>query len=134
MLFTDVTIVFGEVRSIRTQDTATMAPAAIACFRDLLATGAPRFTVPGRREWGHIECVVRRENPNAVADFLVEGVRYTRSALLVAGGPPSWLSATLPSARPLLATVIAPEAAIRPDAMGIVADMETCLAAAFFIA
>jgi hypothetical protein len=153
--FHDVTIRFGSVASRRTHDSATLRPAAVELFRDLIERHGEEFRValPGKG-LEHIELALTRVGTTAVATFWSRGAPVTTSALvpgLDAGddrqaleglqslilclcgdspAEPGFDLLTIPD-RPLLATVPIP-APPDPD-MGIIADAETCLAAAFFL-
>ena len=143
------------LRSRRTHDSATLLPAAVEVFRDLIEQHGADFCVglpvKGRE---HVELSLTRYGTAALAAFWSRGEPVTTSALapgldadedrlaleglqslilcLCGDSPaePGFDLLTIPD-RPLLATVPIP-AALGPD-LGTIADAETCLAAAFFL-
>jgi hypothetical protein len=156
MTLHDVTIVIGSVVSRRTRDTASIAPAAIEVFRSLLDSRGGHFRVPlPVRGLEHLELHWDRHGTGALATFWSRGAPVTTSALASGldaaddlavlgslqelvirfhGDSPNEPGFDLLSIedRPLLATLPIP-APPCPD-MGVIADAETCLAAAFFLA
>jgi hypothetical protein len=156
MLFHDVTIdATGDIRSRRVRSTTTPADEAFTLFHDLLARHGADFRVPlpvGGLE--HIELALTRAGTAALATFWSHGAPVTTFALVPGlvedddrqalqglqslvvrffGGTsaePGFDLLSIPE-RPLLATVPIP-APPSPD-KGIIADAETCLAAAFFL-
>jgi hypothetical protein len=155
MIIHDATIVIGSAHSRRTKDTASIAPAAIEVFRTMLDRHGDHFRVPLPVEGlEHIELQWSRGGTAAVATFWSRNTPVTTSALapgLDAGDDRTVLEAVQSlvlrfhgdspfepgfdllaiADRPLLATLPIPVPA-SPD-MGIIADAETCLAAAFFL-
>jgi hypothetical protein len=154
VIFHDTTIVVGSATSRRTHDTARLAPAAVEVFRDLVERHGASFRVPlPVRGLAHLELQWTSYGTAAMATFWARAP-VTTSALaagLDAGEDRDVLQAlqslilhfhgdsplepafdvlAIPD-RPLLATVPIP-APPTPD-MGIIADAETCLAAAFFL-
>ena len=143
------------LRSRRTHDSATLLPAAVEVFRDLVERHGEEFRVPlPVKGLEHIELDLTRAGSAALATFWSRGEPVTTSALapgldadedrlaleglqslilcLCGDSPaePGFDLLTIPD-RPLLATVPIP-AAPDPD-MATIADAETCLAAAFFL-
>ena len=143
------------LRSRRTHDSATLLPAAVEVFRDLIERHGEEFRVPlPVKGLEHIELDLTRAGSAALATFWSRGEPVTMSALapgldadadreVLEGlqlfvmrfcgdspAEPGFDLLTIPD-RPLLATVPIP-AAPSPD-MGTIADAETCLAAAFFL-
>jgi hypothetical protein len=155
LIFHDVTLRFGSVASRRTHDSARLRPAAVEIFRDLIERHGEDFRVPlPVRGLEHIELALSRAGSAALATFWSRGAPVTTSALvpgkdagddrqaleglqslgmMVFGDSPAepgFDLLTIPD-RPLLATVLLPPQP-HPD-MGVIADAETCLAAAFFL-
>ena len=143
------------LRSRRTHDSATLLPAAVEVFRDLVERHGEEFRVPlPVKGLEHIELDLTRAGSAALATFWSRGEPVTSSALAPGIYPrddrqaleglqslilclcgdcpaqPGFDLLTIPD-RPLLATVPIP-AAPDPD-MATIADAETCLAAAFFL-
>ena len=143
------------LRSRRTHDSATLLPAAVEVFRDLIERHGEEFRVAlPVKGLEHIELDLTRAGSAALATFWSRGEPVTTSALapgldadedrLALEGlqslilcfcgdspaEPGFDLLTIPD-RPLLATVPIP-AAPDPD-MATIADAETCLAAAFFL-
>jgi hypothetical protein len=156
VLFYDVTIRTGSVARRRVHDIATLRPAAVEFFRTLIERHGADFRVPlPVAGLEHIELAFTRAGTAALATFWSHGKPVTTSAMvpglaedhdrqaleglqsLVVGffggtsAEPGFDLLAIPQ-RPLLATVPIP-APPSPD-MGIIADAETCLAAAFFLA
>jgi hypothetical protein len=158
MVFHDITIVTGSVSSQRIHDTASLPPAVVEVFRDLLKWHGDdfreRLPVPGLE---HVELKWTREGSGALATFWSRNVPVTTSALAPGldaddalavlesvqqlvlqfhGDSPEEPAFDLLAVaeRPLLATlpIPVPALALSPD-MGVIADAETCLAAAFFL-
>jgi len=158
LIFGDVTLdAAGNIRSRRTHDTATLRPAAVEIFRDLFERHGEGFRVPLPVEGlEHIELALSRSGTTALATFWVGGAPVTTSALLPGISPEDDRevlellqdlvvqffgdSPTEPgfdllglSDRPLLVTVPLPLPPPPGLDMGLIADAETCLAAAFFL-
>ncbi len=156
MTFHDITIVIGSVHSRRTHDTAGLVPGAVEVFRSMLDRHGDNFREPlPIPAFAHIGLSWTRQGTAAVASFWARGDPVTTSALapgLDAGddhaaldgiqslvlhfhgdspSEPAFDLLTIAD-RPLLATVPIPVPSNRAD-MAIIADMETCLAAAFFL-
>jgi len=159
--FYDVTLdAAGNIRSRRTHDAATLRPAAVEIFRDLFERHGEGFRVPLPVEGlEHIELALSRSGTTALATFWVGGAPVTTSALLPGISPeddrevlellqslvvhffgdspvePGFdlLSLSDLSDRPLLVTVPLPLPPPHGLDMGMIADAETCLAAAFFL-
>jgi hypothetical protein len=145
----------GGLRSRRTHDSARLVPAAVEIFQDLLERHGENFRVfLPVKGLTHIELALTRSGTTALATFWHKDEPVTMSALmpgirpeddrelleqlqsLVArffGDSPTEPGFDLLSLadRPLLATLPLPLPP-HPD-IGIVADAETCLAAAFFL-
>jgi hypothetical protein len=157
VLFHDVTITAtGDLRFRRTRDSATLRPAAVEFFRHLLDRHGEDFRVPlPVAGLEHIELSLTWAGTAALATFWSRGEPVTTSALMpgvdaehdrealdglqflvmgLSGDSPTEPRFDLLSLteRPLLATVPIP-AAPSPD-MATIADAETCLAAAYFLA
>jgi hypothetical protein len=159
MQFHDITIVIGSaVSRRRTHDTASLLPAAVEVFRDLLEQHGDDFRARlPVRGLEHVELKWTREGSGALTTFWSRHFPVSTSALapgLDAAADRAVLESLqelvmrfhgdLPAEpgfdllaiaeRPLLATlpIPVPTAAISPD-MGLIADAETCLAAAFFL-
>ena len=155
MLFHDVTIRIGSVASRRTHDSATLRPAAVELFRDLIERHGEEFRVGLPVEVrDHVELALTRAGSAALATFWAPGAPVTTSALVPGINPrddrqaleglqslilclcgdcpaePGFDLLTIPD-RPLLATLPLPIPP-GPD-MDMIADAETCLAAAFFL-
>jgi hypothetical protein len=155
VIFHDVTIRFGSVASRGTHDSTTLLPAAVEIFRDLIERHGEDFRVPlSVKGLEHVELALSRAGSAALATFWSRGAAVTTSALAAgkdAGddrqaleglqslvmlffgdspAEPGFDLLTIPD-RPLLATV--PIAASPSLDMGLLADAETCLAAAFFL-
>lgn len=147
MIFHDYTLrADGQILSHREQDTAKIEPVAVEVFRSMLRAG-PSFTaaIP-HPQFAHIQLIWTAIGGNAMATFKSRGELVTSSVLLsgrdpagepmllqhldkmlaAMGGGPAGLQVT---ARPLIVSIPWPSGS--PD-MGIIADMETCLAAAWF--
>jgi hypothetical protein len=155
MIFHDVTIVIGSTYSRRTHDTATLVPAAVEVFRSLLERHGDAFRV--RLPVRGLELQWTREGSGALATFWSRNVPVTTAALAPGqdaavdravldslqqlvmrfhGDSPEEPGFDLLSIadRPLLATLPIPVPAVAPSPdMGVIADAETCLAAAFFL-
>lgn len=156
MLIHDITIEAGAIRSRRQKDTVELRPAAVEVFRDLLERHGEHFRVPlPVRGLEHLELHWDQYGAGAPATFWSRGAPITTSAL--ASGhdaaddwavlaalhdlmlqffrdspfEPSFVLLDV-AERPLLATLPIPAPTICPD-IGIIADAETCLAAAFFL-
>jgi hypothetical protein len=153
--FHDITIdATGGLRCRRVHDSATLLPATVAIFRDLIERQGEEFRVPLPVEVpDHVELALTRAGSAALATFWARGAPVTTSALVpgidptddrraleglqslilcLCGdcpGEPGFDLLTIPD-RPLLATVPIPPPG--PD-LGTIADAETCLAAAFFL-
>jgi hypothetical protein len=157
VIFHDVTISIGSVYSRRTHDSAALVPGAVEFFRSILDRSGPNFREPlPDRQLAHIELQWTRQGTAAAATFWSRGAPVTTSALapgLDAGDDETALraiqellvlrfhgdSATEPgfdlltiAERPLLATVPIPVPSAGSIDLALIADMETCLAAAFF--
>ena len=156
--FYDITIdATGNRRSRRTHDSATLRPAAIEVFRDLIERHGEDFRVGlpvGSLE--HIELSLTRAGSTALATFWSCGAPVRTSALVpgldpgldrevlahfqalvvrfVGDGPiePAFDLAAIAD-RPVLVTVPLPLPPLPHPDIGIIADAETCLAAAFFL-
>jgi hypothetical protein len=155
--FYDVTIdATGRRRSRRTRDSATIRPAAVEVFRDLIDRHGEDFRVPlPVKGLEHIELALTRASTAALATFWSHRAPVTTSVLVPGIDPdedremlahlqslvvqlfgdspvePGWDLLSITD-RPLLATVPLPLPAPHPD-IGTIADAETCLAAAFFL-
>ena len=156
LIFHNVTLdAAGNIHSRRTHDSAQLLPADVEIFRDLIEQHGADFCVglpvKGRE---HVELSLTRYGTAALAAFWSRGEPVTTSALapgldadadreVLEGlqlfvmrfcgdspAEPGFDLLTIPD-RPLLATVPIP-ATPSPD-IGIIADAETCLAAAFFL-
>jgi hypothetical protein len=155
LIFHDVTIRVGSVAWRRTHDSAALLPAAVEVFRTLIEQHGEDFRVPlPVKGLEHIELALSRAGTAALATFWSRDAPVTTSALVpgknagddrqALGGlqslvmmffgdapaEPGFDLLTIPD-RPLLATVPIP-APPSPD-MGVIAEAETCLAAAFFL-
>ena len=155
LVFHDVTIWFGSVAARRTHDSATLRPAAVELFRDLIERHGEDFRVALPVEGlEHIELALSRAGSAALATFWSRGAAVTTSALVPgknAGddrqaleglqslvmlffgdspAEPGFDLLTIPD-RPLLVTLPSPTPP-SPD-LAIIAEAETCLAAAFFL-
>jgi hypothetical protein len=158
VLFHDITIVIGSVHSRRTHDTAALVSGAVEFFRSFLDRSGPNFREPlPDRGLAHIELQWTREGTAAVASFWSHGAPVTTSALAPGldirddetvlravqellvlrfhGDSPSEPGFDLLriTQRPLLATMPIPVPMTSPADMAMIADMEICLAAAFFM-
>jgi hypothetical protein len=156
--FFDITIdATGNRRSRRTRDSATLRPAAVEIFRDFFERHGEDFRVLlPVKGLEHIELSLTRSGTTALATFWVRGISVTTSALVPGLDPdedrevleqlqslvvrffgdspiePGFDLLGL-SDRPLLVTVplpLPPPPGLDP---GLIADAETCLAAAFFL-
>lgn len=156
MLFHDVTIVVGSTFSRRKHDSAGLKPAAVEVFRDLLERHGAAFRAPlPVRGLKHIELQWTQEGTAALATFWSHGEPITMSAIvpgLVAEDDRQVLAmlqqlvmelhgnSPLEPAfdvlkiadRPLLATLLIPRPFPHRDT-AVIADAETCLAAAFLL-
>jgi hypothetical protein len=155
MIFHDVTIQIGSISSRRVHDTTTLVPAAVEIFRLMLEEGGENFRVPMPVDGiEHIELNWTQLGSAAVASFFSRGVPVTTSALAsgldddddrraMAGvqslvmhfygdspAEPGFDLSTYGD-RPAIATLAIP-VPVSPD-IQLIADMETCLAAAFFL-
>lgn len=147
MIFHDYTLrADGQIQSHREQDTAKLEPIAVEIFRSMLQAGANFTAAIPHPQFAHIELIWTAIGGNAMATFKSRGELVTSSVLLSSrdpvgeaqflqqldqmlaaiGGGPAGLQVV---DRPLIVSI--PWPAGSPD-MGIVADMETCLAAAWF--
>jgi hypothetical protein len=146
----------GRSRSTRVHDSERLEPLAVAVFRRMLERGGDVFRedvpvpVPG------VQLHWTSEHPSAaLATFWHGGVPVTTSALL-RGIDPEADSVTVGllqamiedlcgqcgitakaallviNERPVIASYIIPNPRVDREVLGLVADMETCLAAAFF--
>ena len=147
----------GDWRSQRTRDSATLRPAAVEIFRDLIERHGEDFRVPlPVAGLGHIELALTRAGSTALATFWSRGVPMTTSALVPGIDPdedrevlahlqslvmrffgnspvePAWDMATI-AERPVLVTVPLPLPPQPHPDIGLIAEAETCLAAAFFL-
>ena len=156
LIFHDVTLdAAGNIRSRRTHDGTRLSPADVKIFRDLIERHGADFCVglpvKGRE---HVELSLTRYGTAALAAFWSRGEPVTTSALapgldadadreVLEGlqlfvmrfcgdspAEPGFDLLTIPD-RPLLATLPLPIPP-GPD-MDMIADAETCLAAAFFL-
>jgi hypothetical protein len=158
LIFHDVTIdATGSAGPRRTHDSATIRPAAVEVFRDLVERHGEDFRVPLPVEGlEHIELALTRAGTTALATFWVGGAPVTTSALLPGINPeddrevlellqslvvlfvgdspvePGFDLLSL-SDRPLLVRVPFPLPPPPGLGLGMIADAETCLAAAFFL-
>jgi hypothetical protein len=155
VIFHDVTIVGGSVYSRRTHDTTALTPAAVAVFRGMLEHHGAVFLAPlPVRGLERIELAWTRPGCAALATFWDGEGPVTISALAPGRDPaddeqvlaalqdlvvrffgdspvePGFELLSL-AERPLLATMPIPRPAVAKD-LGLIADAETCLAAAFF--
>ncbi len=160
MKFHDYTIGVGDKISQRVQDSTSLLPAAVEVFRDMLERFGPHFKEPvpviGNE---YVLSVTSESQGSAVATFFWNKAPVTTSVLLF-GGHTSEEERTLLAVqqmvmqlyrrfgvepafdllaitdRPLLASVMIPlsPGTVPPSVYGLVADAETCLAAAFFSA
>jgi hypothetical protein len=156
--FYDVTIdATGNRRSRRTHDGTRLRPAAVEIFRVLLERLGEDFRVPlPVAGLDHIELSLTRAGTTALATFWVGGAPVTTSALVPGIAPdedrevlaqhqslvvhffgdspvePGFDLLGL-SDRPLLVTVPLPLLPPPGLDLGIIAEAETCLAAAFFL-
>jgi hypothetical protein len=82
VIFHDVTIVGGSVRSRRTHDTATLTPAAVEVFRVMIERHGAVFRKPlPVRRLERIELDWARAGAAALATFWASGAPITASAL-----------------------------------------------------
>ena len=157
MIFHDITIVIGSVHSRRTHDTGGLVRAAVEVFRSMLNRHGENFREPLPVDGlGHIELNWTRQGTAAVATFWSGGTPVTTSALAPglsadddqavlwgvqslilrfhgdSPAEPGFDLLTIPD-RPLIATLPIPVPVTNPADMAMIADMETCLAAAFFL-
>jgi hypothetical protein len=128
--FHEVTIRIGSIASRRTHDSATLLPATVAIFRDLVERHGVDFRgpLPGNG-LEHIELALGID-PGDDRKAL-EGLQSLIFCLF--GDPPAepgFDLLTIPD-RPLLTTV--PIAALPSPDRAIITDAATCLAAAFFL-
>jgi hypothetical protein len=155
MHFHGITITIGSVSRRRTHDNASLLPAAVEVFRDLLERHGDDFRVP--LPVRGLELQWTREGSGALVTFWSRTIPLTTSALAPGldaaddravleslqdlvirfrGDSPAEPGFDLLSIadRPLLATlpIPVPALALSPE-MGVIADAETCLAAAFFL-
>jgi hypothetical protein len=158
VLFHDVTLEAGDLVSRRVHDTGTLAPEAVRVFTKMLRVGGDHFRktipVPGL---GRLELSWTSETRGAAMATFWSGGKHplTTSALLSGLDPAADAEAAQAlqglalqlfrgtpiepgfslraiAERPLIASLIVPALEVHPD-LAIVADMETCLAAAFFL-
>jgi hypothetical protein len=158
MQFHNVTITAtGNLRSRRIHDSATLQPASVRLFQDMIDLHGQDFRVRlPVKGLEHIELALTRAGTAALATFWSRGAPVTTSALVpglvedddrqaleglqtlvgrLFGGTaaePGFDLLTIPD-RPLLATVPLPLPPQPHPNIGIIADAETCLAAAFFL-
>lgn len=159
MIYHDVTIAaMGERRSHRTHDTARLAPEAVEVFAGMLARHGPAFFEPiPIPAFAHLSLRWTAALPGvALATFGRGDHPYTTSVLLAGTNPadePAALrtvqglvndllrqlapAGTEPGydlagvrERPVIASVVLPSA-VPGDDLQLIADMETCLAAAY---
>lgn len=158
MIFYDVTIATGSVASRRTHDTASLHAPAIEAIRSIVDRYGDHFReslpFPGL---GHIELNWTHQGTAAIATFWSRGAPITTSALAPGldvdddetvlravqellvlrwhGDSPEEPGFDLLriADRPLLATVPIPAPSVGSVDLPMIADMETCLAAAFFL-
>jgi len=155
VLFHEVTIRIGSIASRRTHDSATLLPATVENFRDLVQRHGVEFRGPlPVKGLEHIELALARAGSAAMATFWAGGAPVISSALApginpgddrkaleglqslilcLFGDPPAepgFDLLTIPD-RPLLTTV--PIAALPNPDRAIITDAATCLAAAFFL-
>lgn len=155
--FHDVTIELGRLRSRRIHNTTALVPEAVAVFTRLLAAHRIGFRVPlPVANLGHLELQWTEERPvAAMATFWARTELVTTSAL-VSGSDPEEDARVLDALRrilipvyrpygiriaddllmvperPLLATVVWGNPRVLSADLSIIADAETCLAAAYF--
>lgn len=147
MIFHDYTLrADGTIQSHREHNTRDLATPAVRMFSEMLAAG-PQFRRPiPVPAFGHIDLHWTAAGGNAMASFAASGALVTTSILLSGRSPaqePELLAALdsilaslgqspaglVIAARPVLITIPLP--VVSPD-VGLIADMETCLAAAYF--
>jgi hypothetical protein len=162
MRFHDYTIVHGRIESQRVHESTQLVRAAVAVFRTLLDHGPGNYVIPGwddyRLAWTRersnaVATFFYRQIP-ITSNLLLSGHDRDAepSAISALAGLEATIEAALPGAtagsglgfdlaliraRPALCTIILASSLLAvgadlPHAMGIIADMETCLAAAFF--
>lgn len=157
MRFHDFTVLAtGDKRSHRQHDSDELEPAAVEVFHGLLARNGPDFRADVHPHFPRIQLQWTREGESALATFWSGQTPLTISAL-VAGSLPATdrqvlqhlqqsivrIFADTPiepgfdllaiSQRPAIITVpLLVPPSLRED-LEIAADMETCLAAAFFL-
>lgn len=158
MTFHDVTLEAGGLYSERVQDTDRIAPAAVAVFAGMIAAGGGDFVRPVPvGPAAHVRLRWTAARTAAVATFYAAGELATSSVLLsgvreaddaaaaaafrglvtraFSGTPAEPGFDVLGLARrPLVASLPWPNPAVAPADLGLIADMETCLAAAWFLA
>jgi hypothetical protein len=147
----------GNIRSRRTHDSATLLPADVEIFRDLIERHREDFRVPLPVEGlEHIELALTRPGTTALATFWARGAPVTTSALLPGINPeddrpvlahlqslvlrfsgdspiePAFDAAAIAD-RPVLVTFPLPLPPLPHLDIGTIAEAETCLAAAFFL-
>lgn len=126
MRFHDITIGIGNRLSTRVHESDRLVAEAVALFARLIAdepAPAPRAIPVDGLE--HITLRWTRVGTGAMATF------YARGDLATPFEP--GFDATAATERPLIATVVWPKPNVPRADLGMIADMETCLAAAFFL-
>jgi hypothetical protein len=144
MIFHDYTLqADGEIRSHRQTDTDQIVPAAVQVFRDLLR-GMDLFRGPVHPHFPAIRLRWDLAPYGALATFSAHGDMLTTSALAHDASSPVFAelakilattSVTMPETHfecPAIVSLVWPVE--DRDNMMLVADMETCLAAAYFTA
>src|SRR5262249_7435023 len=83
LIFHEVTIRFGSVAARRTHDSATLLPAAVELFRDLIERHGEDFCVPlPVKDLKHVELALSRAGSAALATFWNHGAPVTTLALV----------------------------------------------------
>jgi hypothetical protein len=159
MIFHDLTLsADGTVRSRRTHDTDKLVPDAVSVFGLMLLTHGRSFKAPiPHDDFAHIVLSFTQEDDGAaLATFFVSGELATTSVLMTGknerggekallllqqalsramrrGGVEAGFELVAIPERPVIVTIPWPNPAVRQADMMFVADMETCLMAAWLL-
>jgi hypothetical protein len=155
MKFFDYTILAGSSHSRREHESTGLVREAVAVFARMLEQGGQHFKSPVPPVPDFVLSVTRHRTV-ALATFFHRGTPVTTSALVPGRDPdddreviaglqkmltgmfhgtpmePGFDMAAIRERPAIFSAVLATAALAGPEATGMVADMETCLAAAFF--
>lgn len=156
MRFYDYTLIAGGTLSRREHESSSLGRGAVEVFRDMLEKHENSFRAPVPMANRYILMLSSENTGVALATFLYREIPITTSVLLSGknsrdeakaieetqkmivrmfqntGMEPGWDLREIQE-RPVIVSLILPSAmAAGREAVGMVADMETCLAAAYF--